>query len=286
MAHRRRADWQHGGAIVLAAIWFALAGANLAAAEQPEPTYYTVIVRPHDTVSIIAMRYDVSATAVARLNRLSDDSRLYPGEVLSVPAISRETRAAVLDEAANALIRSYAAPPKPIHVWKVESAHVRVRPLPPPQRYEAWAGAHKYRSHFASQERLVAGVDRAHFVWPVRGRVISPFGQSDNGERNDGINIAARAGTPIRAAASGVVKYAGDELKGYGNLVLIQHDDGYVTAYAHAQSLMVSLGDRVEKGQVIGLAGATGDVDRPQLHFEIRRGVTPVNPKLLLASDD
>jgi murein DD-endopeptidase MepM/ murein hydrolase activator NlpD len=126
-----------------------------------------------------------------------------------------------------------------------------------------------------------------HFVWPVKGRILSNFGTSLDGERNDGINIAATLGEPIRAAADGTVTYAGNELRGYGNLVLIRHDDGYVTAYAHAESISVERGDHVQKGQVIGYAGTTGDVPRPQLHFEIRRGVEPVDPKpLLVASNE
>ncbi len=288
MTHRRRADWQHRTALFLAAVSLVLADADSAAhaAERPQPTYFTVIVRPRDTVSTIATRYDSSVAAVIRLNRLREDIRLYPGEVLRVPAMSGETREAVLDEAANALIRRYAAPPKPIHAWKLESAHVWVRRLPPLLRVGAKVGRHGNGLHYASRERMVAADSREQFVWPVEGRIILPFGDSGNGERNDGINIAARAGTPIRAAAAGTVRYAGNELKGYGNLVLIQHDDGYVTAYAHAESLTVARGDHVGKGQVIGLAGATGDVDRPQLHFEIRRGARPVNPKLLLASND
>ena len=124
-----------------------------------------------------------------------------------------------------------------------------------------------------------------HFVWPLSGPIISKFGSAASGERNDGINIAAKAGEPIHAAAGGTVSYAGNELKGYGNLILIRHDNGYITAYAHAQSIAVKRGDRVEKGQVIGLAGQTGDVDSPQLHFEIRRGVEPIDPRPLLMAD-
>jgi murein DD-endopeptidase MepM/ murein hydrolase activator NlpD len=121
------------------------------------------------------------------------------------------------------------------------------------------------------------------FAWPVNGRVISGFGPAANGERNDGINIATRLDTPIRAAASGTVSYA-DTLNGYGELVLIKHNNGYVTAYAHADRLLVTRGDFVAKGQVIGYAGTSGDVTSPQLHFEIRNGVTPVDPQRYLAS--
>jgi murein DD-endopeptidase MepM/ murein hydrolase activator NlpD len=116
--------------------------------------------------------------------------------------------------------------------------------------------------------------------------VISDFGTESNGERNDGINIAAQPGTPIRAAAAGTISYAGNELRGYGNLILIKHDDGYVTAYAHAERITVQRGDTVTKGEIIAYAGSTGDVTSPQLHFEIRHGVQPVNPRSLLMASN
>lgn len=127
----------------------------------------------------------------------------------------------------------------------------------------------------------------ARFQWPVRGRVLSDFGSNGGGERNNGINIAADERTPIRAAADGSVSYAGNELRNYGNLVLIKHENGYVTAYAHADEFVVGKGQWVSKGQVIGYVGMTGDVRSPQLHFELRRGPhgeTPVDPRPLLGS--
>jgi murein DD-endopeptidase MepM/ murein hydrolase activator NlpD len=126
--------------------------------------------------------------------------------------------------------------------------------------------------------------ENGRFLWPLQGRILSDFGTNASGEKNDGINIAAAYGTPIHAAAGGTVTYAGNELKGYGNLVLIRHDDGYVTAYAHAENIIVARGDTVTRGQVIGYAGDTGDVNEPQLHFEIRHEMAPVNPHTLLAT--
>ena len=122
------------------------------------------------------------------------------------------------------------------------------------------------------------------FAWPVSGPIISDYGASLSGERNAGINIATPFGAPIHAAAAGQISYAGNELRGYGNLVLIKHDDGYVTAYAHAERIIVGRGDYVTKGQIIGYSGQTGDVTSPQLHFEIRKGVQPVNPRTLLGA--
>lgn len=131
---------------------------------------------------------------------------------------------------------------------------------------------------------VVAAAGAPAFAWPVSGRVISDFGATNNGGRNDGINIATAMGAPIHASASGTVTYAGDELKNYGNLVLVKHSGGYTTAYAHADRLTVQRGDFVARGQVIGYAGQTGDVTSPQLHFEIRSATTPVNPRAYLSS--
>jgi murein DD-endopeptidase MepM/ murein hydrolase activator NlpD len=128
----------------------------------------------------------------------------------------------------------------------------------------------------------VAG-NQPGFRWPVRGRVIAGFGPKPNGLQNDGINLAVPEGTPIKAADDGVVAYAGNELKGYGNLVLVRHSNGFVTAYAHASEIMVKRGDTVKRGQVIAKSGQTGNVTSPQLHFEIRKGATPVDPSQYLS---
>lgn len=116
------------------------------------------------------------------------------------------------------------------------------------------------------------------FRWPVRGRVISEFGSKPGGARNDGINLAVPEGTPVKAAGDGSVIYAGNELQGFGNLVLIRHEDGWVSAYAHNSEIMVKRGDQVQRGQVISKAGATGNVTQPQVHFELRQGNRPVDP--------
>lgn len=122
------------------------------------------------------------------------------------------------------------------------------------------------------------------FIWPVQGRVISGFGPHNDGMHNDGINIAAEPGAPVKAAEGGVVVYAGNELASYGYLLLIRHPSGYVTAYAHNRRLLVKKNDKVKRGQLIASVGSTGDVDRPQLHFEIRRGEKAVDPRRYLTT--
>ncbi|MBM3556702.1 MAG: M23 family metallopeptidase, partial [Alphaproteobacteria bacterium] len=120
--------------------------------------------------------------------------------------------------------------------------------------------------------------DAKTFLWPVAGPILSRYGPKEAGLHNDGINIAARPGTAVKAAADGTVAYAGNELKGYGNLVLVRHPGGWITAYAHNQELLVKRGDLVKQGQTIARVGATGSVRDPQLHFEIRRGSRAVDP--------
>jgi len=118
-----------------------------------------------------------------------------------------------------------------------------------------------------------------HPPWPLRGRVLASYGVAADGTHNDGINIAASRGTPIEAIESGIVAYAGNELRGYGNLVLVKHTNGWISAYAHCDELLVKKGDPVYRGKVIAKVGATGGVSEPQLHFELRQGKRPVDPR-------
>ncbi len=196
--------------------------------------------------------------------------------------------------------------PQPYFEWDTQRARSAavIKPTPRPARYNSWADNAKphctcddvptpnARPRWSwLQPSRPTHVEEAsyppsgstHFAWPVRGRVVSDFGSYASGQRNDGINIAAAYGEPIRAAADGTVSYEGNELKSYGNLALLRHDNGYVTAYAHAEHFIVEKGDHVARGQVIGYVGSTGDVSGPQLHFELRRGARdPIDPRSML----
>jgi len=152
-------------------------------------------------------------------------------------------------------------------------------------RTEAPKAAQSERTEVAradkSEPETTGSVDQ-EFRWPARGRVISGYGAKGPSGSNDGINIALPEGTPVKATEGGTVAYAGEEIKGYGKMVLIRHPNGYVSAYAHNGDLNVKRGDVVKRGQQIAKSGQTGNVTSPQLHFELRKGSAPVDPSKYL----
>lgn len=217
-------------------------------------------VAPGDTVFNIATRYNVDRSELVRLNAIRPPYTIPVGQKLILPTP---------DSAAQP-----APAPGPTAVAYA-----------PPARTEASPPVRPVRSRAETRAALADLPPRAGsaFLWPVQGRVLSSFGAKKGGEHNDGINIAAPRGTPVRAAENGVVAYAGEELKGFGKLLLVKHEGGWVTAYAHNDDLLVAAGDRVERGQTIARVGSSGNVTRPQLHFEVRRGTRAVNPETELA---
>ena len=172
--------------------------------------------------------------------------------------------------------------PKPAEPVKIAT---KPAPAPAPQKVAAIEPAKPEPAKPAKEPESTASLPTApsaEFRWPARGRVIAGFGGSGS---NEGINIAVPDGTPVKAAESGTVAYAGSEVKGYGNLVLIRHDNGYVSAYAHNGDIDVKRGQKVSRGQTIAKSGQSGNVTSPQLHFEIRKGSQPVDPMQYLASN-
>ncbi len=228
------------------------------------------VVAPGETLSSVAHLYGHSRSAIAKANNITRDTKLRIGQQLTIPG-AKPTRVAAGEVPARGHAPAVSAP-----------AHSQ-----PPQRVAtAEAGAPLAAAEPAAA-KIEAPAETASvaggFRWPVRGRVIAGFGAEPNGQHNDGINLAVPEGTSIKAAEEGTVAYAGNELKGYGNLLLVRHTNGFVTAYAHASELLVKRGDQVKRGQIIARAGQTGSVSSPQLHFEIRKGATPVDPMRYLS---
>jgi murein DD-endopeptidase MepM/ murein hydrolase activator NlpD len=229
------------------------------------------VVNPGDTLMSIAHRNHVSVAELARANSLDASAKLKLGAKLTVPAAKTASAA----PAAPAPV----AAPQPA-VAATPAAATRVATAGPQQSARLAQAAPAANEGAAESPVKAAEATGAlpTFRWPVRGKVITSYGAKTNGKSNDGINLAVPEGTPIKAAEDGVVAYSGNELKGYGNLVLVRHSNGYVTAYAHASELLVKRGDTIKRGQVIAKSGQSGEVGSPQLHFEIRKGSSPVDP--------
>ncbi|MBE7220637.1 MAG: peptidoglycan DD-metalloendopeptidase family protein [Caulobacteraceae bacterium] len=168
---------------------------------------------------------------------------------------------------------------------KVATAEMREEAPSKPKHEEVAQAPHKSQADttptasLPPAEEKVAASGGPEFRWPAHGRIIQGFKTAGN----DGINIAVPDGTPVKAAESGVVAYAGSEIKGFGNLVLIRHPNGFVTAYANNGNISVKRGEQVKRGQTIASSGQSGNVSSPQLHFEVRKGSTPVDPTHYLA---
>lgn len=235
------------------------------------------IVNRGDTLMSIARRNHVAVAELARANNLDRSAKLSLGMKLTVPGAKSAAAAPVMQPVAAAQVQPVAAVAAP--ATKMAAATV------PPQSArlaQATANVTEEKPVAAEAPGAVKPSETTGglptFRWPVRGKVITSYGAKTNGKSNDGINLAVPEGTPVKAAEDGVVAYSGNELKGYGNLVLVRHSNGYVTAYAHASELMVKRGDTIKRGQIIAKSGQSGEVGSPQLHFEIRKGSSPVDP--------
>ena len=211
-------------------------------------------VRAGDTLHRLARSFGVRSRDLADINGLVKPYLLVTGQELTIP-----------QEATVASVEQAAAP---------EPAIPQEGAVAPPETADDVEVPEPVTTAVAEPEPK----GNLQFIWPVTGEVVSAFGPKAGGLHNDGINIAAPAGTPVRAAEDGVVSYVGDEIRGYGNLVLLRHADGWVTAYAHNARNLVARGQMVLRGDVIASVGASGGVARPQSHFELRKGTAAVDP--------
>jgi murein DD-endopeptidase MepM/ murein hydrolase activator NlpD len=277
-----------------------------------------VTIGAGDSLATISQRYGVPSQAILSANGLASASQVQPGSRIVIPVYNAAapTQVAAAPAQSKAKVADTKTPPKP-----GETANQRVRPgmaasqptASPAAKAQAAQPAQKVpepakvaklepekpvavaapkpalapepakpTAKEPEQTASLPAAPAADFRWPARGRVIAGFGANGG---NEGINIALPEGTPVKAAEDGTVTYAGSEVKGYGNLVLIKHDNGYVSAYAHNGELAIKRGERVKRGQVIAKSGQTGNVTSPQLHFEIRKGQAPVDPMAYLGGN-
>ena len=257
------------------------------------------LVANGETIYAVAQRYGVPPSEVIAANRLSPPYSVVAGQMLLVPqpqaytvvrgdTLSGISRAHGVDMA-SLVAANELSPPYVIHVGQslrlpgaaapsvaVAAVDASDDQVPYPQIRPTTAQVHTVAAASPPPEPPKRAAST--FLWPVRGRILSGYGAKPGGLHNDGVNIGASRGEPVRAAENGVVVYVGNELKGFGNLVLIRHDGGWVSAYAHADELLVQRGATVRRGDVIARVGSSGAVTSPQLHFELRRGSRTVDP--------
>ena len=233
----------------------------------PKSKYHTV--QKGDTLYAISKKYNTDVTTLSRINHLHSND-LSVGQKILLPSGAKYVASA--DKTATGVAKTN---------------NIRTNKTAQPQKVAANNNPSNNSSAKSSGIKPKAGAKKTtsvsknrktKFAWPVRGTVISKFGAVGKGVNNDGINIRAAKGTAVNAADSGTVAYSGSGLKGYGNLILIKHSDGWITAYAHNDKLFVKKGQVVRKGEKIASVGNTGGVSQPQLHFETRAGKNAVNP--------
>lgn len=275
----------------------------------PGTTAKAYVVVRGDTVSEIARRFSVTEAELRSANGLRRGAAVAPGRRLRLPAGYRDRGPLTTIVPAA---RPQTPPPSSFDTPPPVGQRLpppRSAPRPPevalpdqPQPYRAPGGATPGQTPFPRtgpvagapvasppvSDAQISEMGRGMFAWPLQGQVISSFGGRGQGPRNDGLNIRANMGDAVRSAAAGDVVYAGDQVPGFGNLVLIKHADGWVTAYGHLSRVDVRMQQKVTQGQQIGQAGTSGGVSEPQLHFEVRYAPTPqerarpVDPALVL----
>ncbi len=248
-------------------------GAEAIAASEPE--FVSPSLPPRSSISAKPLGPPPTAPAITPIapprNPNAPPHFLIPPASVSATALAPPPRSPPPAGTAPPVADSSAAPTSIVPI----NPAVEAKQPSPPAREAVEAPA---------REAMAPPAGQPHFVRPVGGQIIQPFGSNGSGHSNEGINIAAAAGTPVRAADAGTVIYTGNELAAFGNLVLIRHAGGWVTAYGHLGSIGVKKGAAVSQGQSIGTVGQTGSVTAPQLHFEIRQGSKPVDPAQYLSS--
>lgn len=267
------------------------------------PAPSTHKVGDHDTLYSISRMYGIPLGEMAAANNLKPPYMLSVGQVLRIPGVQKTIETAMPSPQKKAgttrtlgTLKVKASPgqknnltyngvkmlkaPGPSEERKTfDSMLSRLAGIDPPKEGASDESLLRSRETETPKQQIVDYSRTKGFIWPVKGRVISGYGPKDGGLYNDGINIAAPRGTPVLSAADGTVAYVGDSLKSYGNLVLVRHPGGMVTAYAHLNNVTVKPGMALKKGQPIGTVGSTGTVANAQLHFEVRRGSATLNPR-------
>ena len=235
-----------------------------------------VVVARGDTLYSLSRKYSVPVNDLAVMNNLTPPFNLSGGQKIRVPNLARVSVEQVRTDDVKVAVKSTNATVQTQPQQKRDAKTIAEKVGA--EKKVVATPVKKISSDPTKKLPKINARSSSKFSWPVRGKILSNYGAKSSGLFNDGINIGATRGTVVKAAENGVVAYAGNEVKGMGNLIIIQHEDGWMTVYAHMDSMVVRRGARVSVGQQIGTVGKTGKVDSPQLHFEIRKGTKAYNP--------
>ncbi len=261
------------------------------------PVTKAYVARTGDTVAGVARRFSVSPSELAQLNHLEARDVLRAGQQIGLPSSMRDVGPQRLMNTAYAEAaprRSYESSHsyEPSRSYLPSHGYVTQVPtqptMVPDSGYHAAPAQAPPEAASTLTDAQITAAARGRFAWPVRGNIVKRFGPLGIGQRNDGVDIKAAQGTDVKAAAPGEVVYAGNQVPGFGNLVLIKHADGWVTAYAHLDNVNVQMRQQVAQGQTVGSVGMSGGLVEPELHFEVRYAPTaqdkarPVDPSLVL----
>ena len=254
----------------------------------------TIEVKKGDTLYSIAKRYDMSISELIELNNIDSPDQLYVGQRLKTT--SAKYHIVKKGDTLASIARKYGtdyktlaqknriSPPYALRIGQKIAVSGKQNAVSAPKKQLTPTNSQtKSASKSSSSSTPYVSTKRStKFVWPASGKIISAYGTHGKGLKNDGINISAPLGSTVKAGDKGTVAYASNGLKGFGNLILIKHPDGFITAYAHLDKILVQKGQKVARGEKIATVGKTGGVSAPQLHFEVRAGKKAVNPRYYL----
>ena len=248
-------------------------------------------VKKGDNLFSISRQFNISIQELIKVNKIQEPYKIFPNQSIFIP--QNKKHIVVKGETLYSISRYYETTvftlAKYNNIKNVNNIKVG-KELIIPKRSEKikkiknkkWDS--KFKKKKIENRKIVILRDKKNstFIWPVRGKLLSKYGKSKEGFYNDGINIDSKKGTKVMSSQAGKVIYCGNEIPGYGNLILIKHSKNWITAYAHLNEVFTEKGKKVSKGEIIGSVGNTGNVRSPQLHFEIRKGKESVNPLKLL----
>ncbi|HEY1425634.1 MAG TPA: LysM peptidoglycan-binding domain-containing M23 family metallopeptidase, partial [Caulobacteraceae bacterium] len=258
------------------------------------PVTKAYVARSGDTLVGVARRFSVSPSELAQLNRMEMRATLQAGQQIGLPSSMRDRGPQQFETYAEAAPSRAAYTPPRSYTPRSYTPRGYVTQVPsqptmaPDAGYHAGAAPPPPQAAPTLTDAQIQAAAHGRFIWPVQGSIVRKFGPLGIGQRNDGVDIKAAQGAVVKAAAPGEVVYAGNQVPGFGNLVLIKHADGWVTAYAHLDSISVQMRQQVAQNQVVGSVGMTGGLVEPELHFEVRYAPTtqdkarPVDPALVL----